>query len=420
LVIAYALSAGFTLLWNIVLARSLGAARYGSFAIVLSLVTSAQMLFSSRVWETVTTFVVRFVGEGNPRRATSTIKLCLLVDVIGALIAFGLMVAIADAAVRAFGLPSAAGPLRYAAFAIVLGAPAATAASVVRLGDRFAWLAAHTIADNLARLLGISIALSLAGPSLRAVVLGYLAAAAISTGALVGLARVAARGLGLAPWRDGPLSALTGEWRRILGFLAYSNVAGTARLLSGRVDVLVVGWFTDPSSVAVYRLARTVADPLAGVATPVSNAIFPEVSRLVHAGDERAIERLTRSFRDLAVVVVLPVCVVTTLSAGWLIPSVFGSGFAAAVPLTQIMVWQLVWVPYLWLPGLLLSLGRSRLVAAVTLVDSAGYLAALLVLVPTFGVIGAAWATLVRFVAWTLAASAIAERTRPRLTEASV
>ena len=74
------------------------------------------------------------------------------------------------------------------------------------------------------------------------------------------------------------------------------------------------------------------------------------------------------------------------------------------------MVWQLVWIPYVWLPGLLLSLGRAGAVATFTSLDAVVYLLLLLILVPAFGVTGAAWATLLRFLVWTSAAALIASR----------
>jgi O-antigen/teichoic acid export membrane protein len=196
----------------------------------------------------------------------------------------------------------------------------------------------------------------------------------------------------------------------ILRFLLYSNLSGTARVLTGRVDVLIVGWLTDPTSVGLYRLARSVSDPLAALATPVSQVVFPEISKLASERDVDGIRRLTRRVRQLAAVVVIPACVLTTLAAGWAIPAVLGESFAPAVPLVRIMVWQLLWIPYIWVSALLLSLGRARTVAAMSGLDAAIYVALLLVLVPAFGVTGAAWAILGRFVAWTLVAATVGTR----------
>jgi O-antigen/teichoic acid export membrane protein len=75
------------------------------------------------------------------------------------------------------------------------------------------------------------------------------------------------------------------------------------------------------------------------------------------------------------------------------------------------MVWQLIWLPYLWVSGLMLSLGRARSVAWMTFADAGVYVVLLLILVPIAGATGAAWATLLRFALWTTAAAAVAART---------
>jgi len=98
---------------------------------------------------------------------------------------------------------------------------------------------------------------------------------------------------------------------------------------------------------------------------------------------------------------------------------IFGSQFIGSVRLTQIMIWQIIWTPLIWLPSLLLSLERPRLLATLNVFDAVGYAILLLVLVPRLSVMGAAVATLLRFVLWTLMAGAIVLylRSNPVLTE---
>ena len=407
---AYVLAFGFALVQNIVLARNLNPSGFGVLAVVIAVVTFVQLLLGSRVWEAATTFVVEFTSKGDAARATATVKLCYLVDALGALVGFLLLVLLADPIARIFSVEAAAAPIRLYAFSILLAIPIATSTALLRIGDRFRWLAVQTVGENLVRLGAVAFVIVWIGVRLMPLVGAYLVAVAFSAVTLWWLASRIVGDLGLVRWRDARLSMLAEDRRRILGFMLNSNLAGTARLVTGRIDVLIVGWLTDPASVGVYRLARSVSDPLAAFATPVSQAVFPEISKLVQARDARSIRLVTRRIRSLAAVVVIPVCVATVLLAGWVIPAVFGPSYEPAVPLVRIMVWQLVWIPYVWLPGLLLSLGRAGAVATFTSLDAVVYLLLLLILVPAFGVTGAAWATLLRFLVWTSAAAVIASR----------
>jgi len=411
LVGAYVLAFAFAFVQNVLLARSLDPAGFGVLAVVISLVMFVQLLLGSRVWEAVTKFVVEYLERDDPNRATATVKLCVLVDAVGALVGALFLFVVAKPAAQIFATPSAAGAIQLYALSILVSIPVATSQALLRIANRFRWLAAQTVAENLVRLVLVAAVLGLVGSELVPIVGAYLVAAMVSAGWLWALASRAARSLGVATWRDAPLSLLREDRGRILRFLLYSNLSGTARLVTGRADILIVGWLTDPASVGVYRLARTVADPLAAVATPVSHALFPELSRLVQRRDVTAVRRLAQRIRNGGLAVVVPVCVFTTLLAGWAVPLIFGESFAGAVPLIRIMVWQLVWMPFVWVPGLLLSLGRARLVAEMAAADAGSYLLLLLILVPPFGAVGAAWATVLRFAAWTGMAAAVARKT---------
>ena len=168
----------------------------------------------------------------------------------------------------------------------------------------------------------------------------------------------------------------------------------------------------------VYRLARSVADPIVALSDPVYQATYPELARLIHEGHRESARRLTESIRTRAWLLIVPVCLATTALAGWVIPSVFGAAYTAAVPLVQVLVWQLVWVPYLWVPGLLLAMGRADVVTSFTAADALVYVAVLFVLVPAIGAPGAALATVLRFATWAVVAAELGRRANRDLIEA--
>ncbi|MGH7463495.1 MAG: lipopolysaccharide biosynthesis protein, partial [Longimicrobiales bacterium] len=131
-------------------------------------------------------------------------------------------------------------------------------------------------------------------------------------------------------------------------------------------------------------------------------AVYPALSGLVAQGDFRRVRSLQRKLSATIAAVVFPVCLVFMVVVTWAIPFLFGQKFQASVPLAQIVVWQVIWTPMLWVPGLLLSMERARLLAGMNWLDALIYVAFLLVLVSSFGVLGAAIATLLRFIVSTL------------------
>jgi len=396
---------------GIVLARALGASEYGVLALVIALVAVVQQLLDSRIWEAATKFVVEFRTKGDPAGASAVVKLCYLVDAVVGVAAGAVLFLTADWTARLFvGSAGAADAIRLYAVSTIVAVPAATSSALLRVAGRFRWLAYQSAGEMVVRLVAVAAAVVVVGARIVPVLWAYLFAAAVGTAALAILAARASRELGLSRWAEAPLHLLRGDLRRILGFVAYSNLSGTSRLVTGRADVLVLGLFSDPMSVGLYRLARTVSDPLAGLFNPIYQAVYPEMSRLVHERDFDRVRLLSDRMKRLIASLVFPACILGTLMAGWAVPWVFGSDFGGAVPLVRIMLWQLVWTPYLWLPGLLLAMGRARLVAAVTALDALDYLLLLFLLVPPFGATGAAVATLLRFVTWTGMAAVLERR----------
>lgn len=409
------LALGVAFAQGILLARNLGPAAFGSLALMLALTDLIQQLLSSRVWETATTFVTRYRATGDTRAAAAVLKICLSVDLIAATASTLLLLASAEFLARWFIKdPGAVGALRACAVMPILLVPIATGRSMLRMADRYRWLSSELLAESMVRLIAVWIVLALVGTELGPVVTAYLIAAGVGSVAMVWLMTRAWRELGLGAWRDSPLSAVP-QPRQVLRFMLYSNLSGTFRLLSAKADLLMLGWFVQPAAVGVYRLARSLADPLVALSDPVYQATYPELARLIHEGATADARRLTDSIRRRAWLVIVPACMLVTLLAGWVIPLVFGTAYTSAVPLVQLLVWQLVWIPYLWVPGLLLSMGKAGIVASLTGVDAVIYVAMLLVLVPTMGVTGAALATVLRFLIWAVAAAELGRRANHEL-----
>jgi O-antigen/teichoic acid export membrane protein len=184
----------------------------------------------------------------------------------------------------------------------------------------------------------------------------------------------------------------------------YSNLGATSRLITSKADMLILGGFADPVQVGYYRLARALSDPLMMFFGPVYTAVYPEISRLVEQGDFRQIRSLQGRLSKTVAAVIFPACLLLTLGLAWFIPVVMGEQYLGGTVLAQIMVWQIVWTPLIWVPGWLLSTERTRLLAGLNWLDALDYLILLLLLVAWLGALGAAVATLLRFIIWTIMA----------------
>ncbi len=386
---------------GLIIARVFGPEQLGIVALVTVYASTVNQFVDSRVWEAAIKYIIHYREQGNLARAQAAVKLCYLVDGATGLVAFAVVVLTAHFAARLLVKDAqVAGLIQFYALSVLLGIPTGTSSALLRIGGRFDQIAYQDIVVAVIRLAGV-IAVAILGFGIKGLLVVYLMTTASGALALLYLSGKAGRQLDVASWWRTPLGVLSGEYRRILSFMLHTNLSGTSRLITSKADTLILGWLVTPTAVGLYKLAKTITDPLMALVGPAYTAVYPALSGLVAQGEFRRVRSLQRKLSATIAAVVFPICVVFMVGVVWAIPFFFGAEFQASVPLAQIVVWQVIWTPMLWVPGLLLSMERARLLAGMNWLDALIYVALLLLLVASFGAVGAAIATLLRFIVWT-------------------
>src|SRR5262249_30903632 len=125
---------------------------------------------------------------------------------------------------------------------------------------------------------------------------------------------------------------------------------------------------------------------------------YPLMSRW--AKDDRT--RLTRLYRQTTLLLsalALPMGVLVTLGAPWIVSILFGAEFSGTVPALRILIWSTVSLYLAIASGnLLISLGRERLNLMLNVAGAALNVSLNFWLIPAWGLLGAAWATTITFV----------------------
>jgi O-antigen/teichoic acid export membrane protein len=191
--------------------------------------------------------------------------------------------------------------------------------------------------------------------------------------------------------------------RSTFAFGVRSHLHGVATLLNERLDQLMISVLLAPASLGLYVIAVTLTSATSLVGSSVALVALPEVARL-HAPVEQlaAVRRHLRITAALAVVVTVPLVAL----APRLIQLFFGSSFSPVGNVCRVLL----------VAGMLLSVSRAlaALLTAVNRPLDAGFAeggglvvtaVALAVLLPPFGLMGAAIASLVAYgatLAWML------------------
>ncbi len=175
--------------------------------------------------------------------------------------------------------------------------------------------------------------------------------------------------------------------------------AGSSLLteINVRVDVLVLAAFVDDRAIGIYTLAATLAEAALQVPMVYRTVLGPTVVRLLALGDASGLATLVRTTRvrlwgGMAALSALTIGIVPLVIVGAGLDSDFVDGRAVLAVLLVGVVVASGYVPF----GLLLAhggqpLAQTGFVAGLVVLNLVGNL----LLIPTFGLLGAATATAV-------------------------
>jgi O-antigen/teichoic acid export membrane protein len=380
------------LLGTLVAARALGAPEFGRITLVWSVVGIAHLLVDVRAWEAVTRYLSVFTSRQQTGLALATLKLAILVEAAVAVLGFGLMwLTSAWVATRLFGDPSLETLILLGAMTLVVSAFDRTARAVLRVFDRFRMLGLCSAIEALTSLLLVVAAVA-AGARAKGVLIAHLAAALAGALMLLVVAgrEVRAR---LRPARAAArLAVVFPYWREMLAFVGHSAARATLKVVTRRLDLILLGHFRPPAEVGTYGAALRLAQVLEEVSDPLYFAAFPQLARAwVEARD--GFVRLLRQMAAGLAILTTAVIGLGVAGAPLVVSLALGPDYAAAAePFRLLLLATGVAVATLWATPAMLGSGHPG-VATAAAAAGAACLAVLLVgLVPTRGITGAAWA----------------------------
>lgn len=176
----------------------------------------------------------------------------------------------------------------------------------------------------------------------------------------------------------------------------YTMGSSLGSVLMQRLDVLMLGYFLGPASVALYNIGTKLTNYLEIPLRAVTLVIFPQLSQVFGEQGSEAFARFWERSVSQLLAMVLPPCVVLWLLASPAIELMAGPGYAEAAPVLQIFLLVALLKPWGRLAGVSLdAIGDPRAnfrLVWLSLLLNGGWNA---LFIPWLGVIGAAWATVI-------------------------
>jgi len=391
---------GLGFLQGILVARTLGVEQYGILTLIVTYIGVVNQFVDSRVWETVIKFVVKFREDGDFVKSTATVKLCYSVDVVTGTLAFVLLVVTANLAANLFIKDtSLTNLIQLYALWVLIAIPVDTSMALLRVADRFDWLAYSDAGVALIRLVGVIVVILL-GWGIKGLIIVYLLAKVVQSFVLIVLSYKIAPSLNLLPWNKASLASLHGEYKRIGYFLVGTNGNAFLKLLRDS-DILLISYWLTPTQVGYYRLARSISGLMQFPIGPLYATSYPEFTRLWYQQKFHTLWRLIRKLTLSSTAVAVSALITIWLGGGILIRFTVGEEFLPALPVLKwLSIGIAIAVATNFGHPLLIAIGRvSNSVLALAL-GIICQLTLLVVLLPSMGVTAAGVSFVVFYLVW--------------------
>jgi O-antigen/teichoic acid export membrane protein len=188
--------------------------------------------------------------------------------------------------------------------------------------------------------------------------------------------------------------------RDIVRFLGLNEVSALAGMIPKQLDIIVLGYFSGPTQVGYYRLAKSLTDIIALLVSPLQSVVYPRLSSLWGAGQHRAAHKQART---MALMLGLPLGALVMLIGIPLVPFVLpllvGNEYAPAIVATQLLLTgAAAWLAFFWIRPFVLAKGGIKMWTGISVFIACMSLAAYFVVIPIWGYLGlAAWLMAMNF-----------------------
>ncbi|MBI2278877.1 MAG: flippase [Candidatus Brennerbacteria bacterium] len=166
--------------------------------------------------------------------------------------------------------------------------------------------------------------------------------------------------------------------------------------LSLNVDLIMLGWWRTASEVGFYSAAQKIVQVLYTVPAIIASSIFPALSRLIGQREEEKEKILVERSLGILFLLAMPIVVGGVVLASPIIALLYGDGYTPSTIVFQaLLVTTLFIFPGTFFGNLVFAHNEHKKLAPAVLGVSLINVALNTLLIPLYGIVGAAVATIV-------------------------
>jgi len=373
---------------GILLARLLGAEQYGLYNLSMTTATIAGGLALLGLTLALVRYVSLFASRRDTAGLWGALQIGLGLPVILSLFCGVGLYALADPiAERLFHEPRLAPLMRLACLLIPFVTLSNLAAAATRGFKKMQYtVIAQYISQPVVKLILLT-ALAITGLSAAKALTVHILAVVVASGVLLYF-------LNSLFSLKRPLRTARRETRRMLKFALPLYLSYLIRTFRGNVQTVLLGTLHTITSVGIFAAASQVNRIGQMFHGSIATASMPIISELYSRGERRQMGRLYQTATRWTFTLNLPLFLIMLLFPEQIL-SIFGQSFAGGVPVLTILAWANLVRTGTGICGVLLDMtGRTRLKLVNSIVMSALMVGLNVLLIPRWGMVGAATASL--------------------------
>lgn len=187
------------------------------------------------------------------------------------------------------------------------------------------------------------------------------------------------------------------DWmKKIFHYGKYSFGTSVSSILSGTIDQWMLAAMLSPAASGAFNIAIRIVNLIDIPTTAVATIVFPQSAKRMETDGKEAVKYLYEKSVGAIMAILIPAVVFIYIFDGYVINLLAGDKYADVVPILNVTLLYCLLIPYGRQFGSILdSIGRTRLTFTIVVVVASLNLTLNFFFIKQFGVIGAAYATLI-------------------------
>lgn len=174
-------------------------------------------------------------------------------------------------------------------------------------------------------------------------------------------------------------------------------LSAAVNIIAFKIDMVMLSMLKGDAAVGYYSAAYRLIEALHVVPVSLAGSLYPVFSTF-HVSSKEALNSAYEISFKLLLIAGLPIAIGTTLLADRIVPLMYGSEFAPSIPALKILIWTIPPIFLSYIIGTLFSsINRQVLSLKINTFTTALNIVANLLLIPGYGFLGAAFATVLTY-----------------------